>query len=209
MQKGYFFPTLILVLTVLISCSGPKHYLIKENALNERQNNKTKATVVFIRLQSGFGGTHDVAVYDGDKLIGILSDSGYFTYETSPGEHLFASYSRTLDFLKAEIAAGKTYYVQASHQDRVLALASKIIAVKKGSDIMNELDQILPSLNNTELTELGRELYKVHNEPNGKFIIDDRAAFFTYRIDYDQARAQWLQKSKTVQKAELQPEDGL
>lgn len=74
---------------------------------------------------------------------------------------------------------------------------------------MNALDQTLPTLNNTELTEPGRELYKVHNEPNGKFIIDDRAAFFTYRINYDQARVQWLQKSKSVQKDELLPEDGL
>lgn len=209
MKKGCFFLTILLALTVLSSCSGPKHYSIKKNALNAIQKNNNKATVVFIRLQSGFGGTHDVAVYDGDKLIGILSKSGYFTYETSPGEYLFASYSAKLDFLKAEIAAGKTYYVQASHQDRVVVLTSKIIAVKKDSDIMNELDQILPTLNNTELTELGRELYKVHNEPNGKFIIDDRAAFFTYRIDYDQARVEWLQKSKAVRKAELLPEDGL
>lgn len=177
--------------------------------LDELQKNNNKATVVFIRHQSGFGGTHDVAVYDGDMLIGILSKSGYFTYEANPGEHFFASYSAQLDFLKAKIAAGKIYYVQASHQDLVGVLRSKIIAVKRDSDLMNTLDQLLPTLTNTELTEQGRELYKVHHEPNGKFIIDDRAAFFTYRIDFDQARVEWLQKSKAVQKDELLPEDGL
>ena len=209
MKKGCLLLLLIFALTVLSSCGGPEHYLIKKNTLNELQKNNNKATVVFIRHQRGFGGTHDVAVYDGDMLIGILSKSGYFTYEANPGEHLFASYSAKLDFLKANIAAGKTYYVQASHQDLVTVLRSKIVAVKKNSDLMNELYQLLPTLNNTELTDQGRELYKVRNEPNGKFIVDDRAAFVTYRIDIDQARVKWLQKSKIVQKDELVPEDGL
>jgi len=209
MKKRYLFLLIVLALAVLSSCSGPKHYSIKKNMLNELERNNNKATVVFIRHQSGFGGTHDVAVYDGDMLIGILSKSGYFAYEADPGEHIFASYSAKLDFLKANIVAGKTYYVQASHQDLVTTLRSKIVAVKRDSDIMNALDQLLPTLNNTELTDQGRELYKVRNESNGKFIIDDRAAFFTYRIDFDQARIQWLQKSKAVQKVELLPEDGI
>jgi len=199
----------ISAVMIISSCSGPKHYIVKDNTLSNHQNRGNKSTIIFIRQQSGFGGTHDVAVYDGDKLIGILSKSSYFVYETEPGDHLFASYSAKLDFLKANIAPGKTYYVQASHQDLVGVLRSKIVAVKEDSDIMKVLDDMLPKLENTELTEAGRRLYKVHNEPNGKFIIDDRAAFFTYRIDFNQARDEWFEKTKTVQKDTLSTDDGI
>ncbi|NNK84622.1 MAG: hypothetical protein HKO79_05160 [Desulfobacterales bacterium] len=202
---------LVLISTVMIisSCGGPKHYIVKENTMSNHQNKENKSIIIFIRQQSGFGGTHDVAVYDGDKLIGILSKASYVVYETEPGDHLFASYSAKLDFLKANVAPGKTYYVQASHQDLVGVLRSKIVAVKKDSDIMKGLDDMLPKLGNTELTEAGRKLYKVRNEPNGKFIIDDRAAFVTYRIDFNQARDEWFEKSKTVQKDTLSIDDGM
>jgi hypothetical protein len=199
----------MITLTIISSCSGPNHYVLKENTLSNISNKNNKATIVFIRQQIGFGGTHDVAVYDGDKLIGVLSKSSYFVYETEPGEHLFASYSAKLDFLKANVAPGKTYYVQASHQDLVGVLRSKIVAVKRDSDIMSTLSDLLPTLEQTELTEAGQKLYRVHNEPAGEFIIDDRAALVTYRIDFNQARDEWLEKSKIVQKDILLSDDGI
>ncbi|MCP4378363.1 MAG: hypothetical protein GY794_19580 [bacterium] len=170
------------------------------------------ARVVFIRPQTGaFTGPGVVAVYDGDELIGGLSHNGYFVYDAEPGEHLFGCYSSQpgMDFMKADIAGGRTYYVQCSHQDRVLSLASHVFAIKKGSNRMNDLHNVLSPLRNSVLTDEGVAMFIVRNEPAGKHILDTRAGMFDFRIEVDLLREEWLERSKEVQKAWLLTADGL
>ena len=203
---------IVLILASSVSCSGPQLYRGEKNNLGELQKPGAEtARVVFIRHQKGFVAQGVIAIYDGNDLIGGLSPQSYFTYDTKPGRHIFGCYSNPpgMDFLLADIDGGKTYYAQCSYQDRVFELASKIIAIKKDSDIMDGLPGLLPTLEQASLTAEGENLYKVHQEDAGRIIIDTRAAMVTYRIDIEGLREKWLKEAKTVQKPELLTEDGM
>ena len=209
-KKGFC----ILLLSSLIfasSCGSPKLHNVKKNDLSVLgQPGAERARIVFIRPQKGMAGQGVIFIYDHNDLIGGLSGNSYFTYDAEPGEHIFGCYSSPprMDFLKANIDGGRTYYAQCSYQDRVLQLAAKFIAIKKDSDIMGSLPKILPELNYSTLSDDGVHLFSVQKVNSGNFIIDERAAMVTYRIDIEGLREEWLKKSKDVQKPELLTEDG-
>ena len=211
-MKQRFRHILTLLIPVILFSCFPKLHSVKENNLFELgKPDSGTARVVFIRPQTGFTGQGVVAIYDGNDLIGGLSANGYFVYDAKPGEHLFGCYSSPplVDFLKADIDGGRTYYAQCSYQDRVLMLASKFIAIKKDSDIMEDLDDILPKLRYSVLTDEGVSLYVIQSENSRKYIIDTRASMVTYRMDIEDLRQKWLEEAKTVQKPILLTEDGI
>jgi hypothetical protein len=70
-----------------------------------------KALVVFMRRGREAGAIQAV-VYDGDKLVGVLSANTVVAYQTEPGKHLFMVVSEAADFLEATLLPGKTYYVR-------------------------------------------------------------------------------------------------
>ena len=209
------FPTLSLfcMLIAVSACSGfPVLHQHQDHDLSAMgQPEATVARVVFIRPQTGMAGQGVVGVYDGDELIGGLSGSGYFVYDAKPGEHLFGCYAHQpgMDFMKADIAGGLTYYVQCSSQDRVVSLAAHIFAIKKGSARMGDIDNVVSPLRYSMLTEEGTDMFTVRNGPDGKEIVDTRAGMFDYRIKIVQLRDEWLEKSKVTQKAKLLTADGV
>jgi hypothetical protein len=208
--SGYIL--ILIIPVILASCSSPALHITKKNDLFESgRPRQDRARVVFIRPQTGFAGQGVIAIYDSDKLIGGLSGNSYFIYDADPGEHVFGCYSDPplMDFLKADIDGGKTYYAQCSFQDRVGMLAAKFIAIKKNSDLMNNLNSILPALAYSVLTDDGISMFTVQNEASGRFIIDRRAPLATYRIDIEGLRENWLKRSIVVQKPQLLTEDGI
>ncbi len=75
-----------------------------------------KATVVFMRSSFVAGAIRAelFEVNNGDlKFIGVLANGTKIAYETSPGEKVFMTYGVAADFMKANLSAGKTYYVIA------------------------------------------------------------------------------------------------
>ena len=168
------------------------------------------ARIVFIRPQTGMAGQGVVGVYDDNELIGGLSGNGYFVYDAEPGEHLFGCYAHqpAMDFMKADIAGGLTYYVQCSYQDRVVSLAAHIFAIKKGSARMGDIDNVLAPLRYSVFTAEGADMFAVKDGPDGKEIVDTRAGMFEYRIKIVELRDEWLEKSELSQKAKLLTTDG-
>ncbi len=50
-------------------------------------------------------------IWDSEKFIGALSRYTYFQYLTEPGEHLFIARGGNRSFVKANLQAGRKYYV--------------------------------------------------------------------------------------------------
>jgi hypothetical protein len=68
-----------------------------------------KAVVVFFRpVRSGRVHT---SLLDGDVFLSHLIDRTCFFYEAKPGRHLFSVVGEAADFLEADLAAGKTYFI--------------------------------------------------------------------------------------------------
>lgn len=72
-----------------------------------------KALVYFVRPNM-LGFLINAAVYDGDRFVGILPYGQKFPYVADAGEHMFMVISEAADFMKADLVAGKTYYVQVT-----------------------------------------------------------------------------------------------
>lgn len=76
-----------------------------------------EALVVFLR-PSGIGFRAESSVFDivdnRPRLVGIVAAKAKVAYRTRPGRHLFMSLSENADFMSAELADGKTYYVYVS-----------------------------------------------------------------------------------------------
>ena len=71
------------------------------------------ATVIFVR-PSQFGGADRVTLLDGKgRFLGDTLPGTYFPVKMPAGEHLFISWGENTSAVKATLAAGKTYYVEA------------------------------------------------------------------------------------------------
>ena len=202
---------LVLLLSILYSCAGNhNYYLIKKNTFNETVKPKDEiARVVFLRPATGRSGSGNIKIYRQDQLIGILPGSSYFTYEVKPGYHNFGSlFAKSADFLNAELEGGKTYYVFCARLDAVVKKLPLIKAVKKNSDLMQNVTKWLPELKQAELTEEGIGEFKIRTDSKGKFVLI-KSGLNEFRIDIQVLRKRWLERLKTSLKEILQKEDGL
>jgi len=112
------FKKALAIISLVILVSGCQSTLMEPSAEQASTNGKSgNAQVVFIR--SAFVGQAIQAsvfdVTDGQpKFIGIVSNDTKVSYEVTPGEHMFMVVGESADFLKANVAADKTYYTVVS-----------------------------------------------------------------------------------------------
>ena len=114
-----------------------------------------EATIIFMR-PSVFGGAIQSTVFDatssGSKLVGIVSAKTKVAYKTSPGEHLFMVVSESADFLKADLAPGKTYYALVTPRMGIWKARFSIKAIHRdqiGSEDFKDWDSSTRFVENT------------------------------------------------------------
>jgi hypothetical protein len=108
---------LVFVLAVLVfyGCAGSVRNMREipdEQAVYAPDPNR--ALIVFMRPSSfAFAVQSSVfeLVEDSPELIGIVAAKKKVAYQVEPGEHLFMVIGESADFMKADIQAGKKYYV--------------------------------------------------------------------------------------------------
>ena len=108
-------PALLTVALLLSGCAGTVVHMQELSA--DRAPGapaRGKAEVVFLR-PSGLGFAIQSSVFevkDGKSLlVGIVAAKAKVAYEVDPGRHLFMSIGENADFMTADLAAGRTYYV--------------------------------------------------------------------------------------------------
>jgi len=70
-----------------------------------------KALVVFLR-PAFTGYAIQAVVYDGERFIGVVSRLSAVPYQAEPGSHRLMVVSEAADFLDADLAEGRTYFVE-------------------------------------------------------------------------------------------------
>lgn len=86
-------------------------------------------------------------IWDGEKFIGALAGKTYFQYEADPGEHLFVAKGGNWSFVKANLQAGKRYYVFATLNIRPFYQNISFDPVKKeNKELMADIQSYLVGL---------------------------------------------------------------
>lgn len=209
MKRGSFL-LLLMIAAFSCSCAKPLFTVVQNDVYAIQNTNTETARIVFLRPTEGLLSAYHIGIYDGNELIGILPSLSYFTYNAQPGKHIFGSlYFITTDFLKADIEAGKTYYIFCGLYDSFLGGAHcKITAIKKGSENMPKVAGWLYNLRRTELSAEGVEYYKVKSDEYGKFLTG-RQGLFTSRLYIEDIRNEWIERTKTTGKPGLSLKDGV
>lgn len=106
---------LLLSLLLLTGCAGSVKNMRQvpaEQAIYAPKSDQ--ALIVFMRPSSlGFANQSSVfeVIEEQLELVGIVAAKKRVAHYVKPGKHLFMVVSESADFMSAEVAAGKTYYV--------------------------------------------------------------------------------------------------
>ncbi|PRZ26077.1 hypothetical protein [Flavobacterium granuli] len=85
-----------------------------------------KSLVYFTRVSS-MGFLINFKYFDGEKYLGKFNHGKYLAYECEPGKHLFWAKSENVDYLEAELEAGKVYIVDSEPQMGAFKAGVKLI----------------------------------------------------------------------------------
>jgi hypothetical protein len=100
----------MVVALALAGCAGPGSMQKAEQAPAVKPD---QALVVFMR-STFVGSAISASVFDvsgnDTKFVGIVNNGTKLGYYVPPGEHTFMVVSEAADFMKANVAPGKTYY---------------------------------------------------------------------------------------------------
>ncbi len=85
-----------------------------------------KSLVYFVR-SSSVGFLINFKYFDGEQYLGKFNYGKYLAYECEPGKHLFWSKSENIDYLEAELEAGKVYIIDSEPQMGAIKAAVKLV----------------------------------------------------------------------------------
>lgn len=93
---------------LLMSCGSS--IMMTAKALDAADENY--ALVTFLR-PSMFGGAIQFGIWDGEEFVGVLSSGKSIQYKAAPGEHIFFGRAENWACVKANVEAGKSYFILA------------------------------------------------------------------------------------------------
>jgi len=188
---------------LLSGCASGKHST--PDPVQVHQPAPQQSMVVFLR-PSVFGGAISSSVFENvgpnEKLIGILGPNEKVAYKCQPGEHQFMVISENADFIQADLAAGKTYYVIITPRMGMWKARFSLhpFKVNPAEDEFN--------INSDDLKDWLSECEFVQPAPSAhQWATTNAASISEKRFDY---WPDWLEKSPEEQRAySLEPQDGV
>lgn len=103
-----YFKSVLLIMGIFLLSGCASSLMMKVSPLDAPDNQH--AIVTFIR-PSYFGGAIQFGVWDSESFVGILSAGSYVQYLATPGEHLFLARAENWSYVKADLEAGKQYFI--------------------------------------------------------------------------------------------------
>lgn len=161
-----------------------------------------RARIVFIRstMISAAVGVEILEVTNGDfKFIGQLPTGNRILYETTPGEKVFMAYGMAADFMRANLAAGKTYYSIVRPNWGTGGFAPTPVRADGTTDYNTKSPDFAGWISNTTLIEPNEKAHAWMQENKQR-----------YQEIYSDYWSRWMRKTDD-EKAQrtLRPEDGM
>jgi|AntDeeMinimDraft_5_1070356.scaffolds.fasta_scaffold23978_1 hypothetical protein len=91
-----------------------------------RKPSEGKALVYFTRV-GATGFLINFKYFDGEKYLGKFNYGKFLAYETDPGKHLFWAKSENIDYIEAELEAGKIYIIDSEPQMGAIKAGVKLV----------------------------------------------------------------------------------
>jgi hypothetical protein len=124
-------------------CSASSEYMRPVAAPQPVKPVADEATVVFVR-PSSFGSALKQTILDGKgQFLGEALPSSRFAVKMPPGEHTFIVWAENTGAVKANLAAGKVYFVEVSLSMGALSARADLLPIKPGSESWGKLEEWL------------------------------------------------------------------
>ena len=152
MIKRIFF---ILALSGFISGCASNHMtnVTPEQATLTPETGKA---LINCMRPTSFGGAIQSTIYDGDKYIGTVSANTRVCYQAEPGEHMFMVIGESADFLQANLAPDKTYFINVS--PRMGAWKARFsLRPMNGQVPQEKIDKWIDATKEVEVNEKGEQ----------------------------------------------------
>jgi hypothetical protein len=147
-MKGYrkiaIVTVMLSVFLMVMGCAGKSGYMV--TATPVAGPSPDKALVYFMR-PSGMGYAVNFQIWDSDHFVGLSQAKSYFVYECAPGTHLFIGIAENKVALKADLDAGKSYYVGTNVRVGWAKARMQLTPVTRGSELWDKVEGYKPSLN--------------------------------------------------------------
>lgn len=148
---------IVIAFGILYSITGcGSSMMMQTKRLEFTENNK--AMVTFIR-PSLFGGAIKFGIWDSDNFIGVLTAKSYIQYLTEPGEHWFLGRAENWSCVKANLEAGKNYYILGNVFPGVWKARVAFDPINAGDKSQDQIDQWLKQLKPIGIIEEKRDSY--------------------------------------------------
>lgn len=128
----------LLVIGILSGCAQhvlPNNKSVKLVQPQVIEADSDYALVIFLRPWVGddMGGGVTFGLWDSEDLVGFLPSGRYVQYKANPGEHIFLTQDkRNWAVAKANLLAGRTYYVVESSHNAWWGMAINVLTLWNG-----------------------------------------------------------------------------
>lgn len=156
-----------------------------------------RALVVFIR-PSGAEAVAGGHIIDAEgRFLGDAVAESHFAVPVEPGEHMFVVYWQTVDCVRAELAAGRTYFVEVFVTSTLYVVPFHMRVLRPGTAGWERRQAWLQSTRRLE-----------PDTDAGQRALDRRPRKVAHRIDKcDDAFSRW--GPKEVDARTIRPDDGI
>jgi hypothetical protein len=167
---------LVLLVTLFFGCAGSSQYMSTAATPPPAGPSPDKA-LVYIMRPSGMGFAINFQIYHSDELIGLSQAKSFFTYECDPGTHMFLGIAENKHGLKAELEAGKTYFVLTQVKMGAWKARMAMIPVTAGSEWWDKVDGYKTSLHYIISDKAKLDSWKAANVIKADAVLKDTYAF--------------------------------
>ena len=99
------------LMLIITGCVSTPHKAKMEITDLISQPQPGKALIIFLRSSHSYSDSLATQLFDDERYIGTSRPETLISYQAQPGKHLFIAMVDKVNFLSADLQAGKTYYV--------------------------------------------------------------------------------------------------
>lgn len=160
---------LLSVFLMVMGCAGRSGYMVTATPVAGPAPDKA---LVFFMRPSGYGYAINFQIWDSDHFVGLSQAKSYTVYECNPGTHLFIGIAENKVALKADLDAGKSYYVGTNVRTGWAKARMQFTPVTRGSELWDKVEGYKPLLHCIVAKEEERAKWEAAKKPEALKLVD-------------------------------------